>query len=496
MVALNRKRPQNGSNGHGAKRIKSVTSSAILHSYLSLPDVNKRVTAKTRPLDVFVWGTGSMCELGLGPAASTKEVKRPRLNPFLTKEKLGGALVVDIAPGGMHTMVLDSAGNVWSWGGNDGGVLGRDTSGKEVLKDMDNASESEDEDGDLNEAESTPGRVEGLPSGSDAKIVQLAATDNLSAALYSNGDVYAWGSFRCNEGILGFLRDEIKIQRTPVKIKELRNIVQLAPGKDHLLALDLKGLVYAWGNGQQYQLGRKILERHRYKTLEPHAMALTNIRYIASGDFHCFAIDHNDQVYTWGLNQFGQCGFTNDNGELEDGSLVSSPTVISKLSNMGIKEMAAGEHHSMALTEGGEVYTWGRYDMKEVGIPKNRLPESTYKDAHGKVRAVPVPTKLHVGAKESTVVKFKAIGCGSHHSFAVTDDGMVYAWGFGDTYAPGLGALDTDVEVPTRIVNTATKFEDIEVIGGGGQFSISGGVKIADEDAAEDRLEKYEDIDG
>lgn len=93
---------------------------------------------------------------------------------------------------------------------------------------------------------------------------------------------------------------KIKLQKTPLKIKELKNIVQLAAGKDHLLALDSKGIVYAWGNGQQYQLGRRILERHRYRSLEPQQFGLYNIKYIASGDFHCFAIDHSDNVYAWG----------------------------------------------------------------------------------------------------------------------------------------------------------------------------------------------------
>ena len=183
--------------------------------------------------------------------------------------------------------------------------MGRDTShSKQVLKDLD-APESDDEDGDLNEAESTPSLVQGL----DVKdqIVQLIATDNLSAVLLSNGDVYAWGCFRCNEGLLGFLRDEIKLQRTPMRIAELKNIVQLAAGKDHILALDSKGIVSAWGNGQQFQLGRRIMERHRLRSLEPQQFGLYNIRYVASGDYHCFAIDHNDQVYAWGLNQFGQC---------------------------------------------------------------------------------------------------------------------------------------------------------------------------------------------
>lgn len=495
MVALQRKRKEDSPQANGAKRTKSAaTSSFILHSYSKLPDVNEFKSAKTQPLDIFVWGTGSMCELGLGPSASTKEVKRPRLNPYLTSEKIGNKGIVDFAVGGMHVLALDSDNGVWSWGTNDSKVLGRDTSGaREVLKDMDQ-DESEDEDGDLNEAEATPGLVENLPKlDDDVKVVQLAATDNLSAVLYSNGDVYAWGTFRCNEGELGFLKD-IKKQVTPKKITQLHNVVQLVAGKDHLLALDSKGIVYAWGNGQQYQLGRRILERHRLSSLEPQQFGLYNIKYIASGDFHCFAVDHNDKVFAWGLNQFGQCALTDSNGELEDGSLITKPTLIPSLSDRNIVEFACGEHHTLALTSDGTVLAWGRYDMKEIGIPKNELPESTYKDQHGKERSVPVPTVIHFGKRESKV-KAKAIGAGSHHSFAITDDGMVYAWGFGDTYAPGLGPLDGDVEKPTRIVNTATKYHDIQLIGAGGQFSVSGGVKITDEDKAEDRLEKYEEID-
>lgn len=490
MVALKRKAsPSSPSISNGVKKARHATSSNILKSYSKLPDINEPVKAKEVPLDIFVWGTGSMCELGLGPSASTKEVKRPRLNPFLADKK-----IVDFSVGGMHTLALDSENRIWSWGGNDSGVLGRDTSkAKEILKDA--ADSDDDDDGDLNEAESTPGLVEGLPKIEGAKIVQLSATDNLSAALYSNGDVYAWGCFRCNEGLLGFLRDEIKIQHTPMKIVELNNIVQLAAGKDHLLALDKKGIVFAWGNGQQYQLGRRVLERHRYRALEPQQFGLYNIKYIASGDFHCFAIDADDKVYTWGLNQYGQCAITDRNGELEDGSTISKPTVVSALEGLKVKEIAAGEHHTLALTEDGDVYAWGRYDMKEVGISKDKLPEETFKDAHGNARSVPVPTKLQFGAKSENGIKMKAIGVGSHHSFAITTDGFVYAWGFADTYGPGLGPLDEDVETPTRIVNTATKYHDIRYIGAGGQFSVSGGVKIEDEDAGEDRLEKYEELD-
>lgn len=493
MVSLKRSRRSASPEGNGkAKRLKS-TSSSVLHAYSRLQDINEYPSAKSQPMSIFVWGTGSMCELGLGPAAATKEVKRPRLNPYLTKGRLDGASIVDFAVGGMHVLALDDRNRLWSWGTNDNLALGRDTSKvKEVLKSIEaSTSDDDDEDGDLNESESTPGLVENLPTGA-AKIVQLVATDNLSAILLSDGSVYAWGTFRCNEGILGFSK-ECEIQARPMKVKSVENVVQIAGGKDHILALDKKGIVYAWGNGQHFQLGRKILERHRLSALEPHAFGLYNIKYIASGDFHCFAIDTENRVFSWGLNQFGQCGVTDENGDLEDGSLLSQPTEVPELTQLHIKAIAAGEHHTLALTHSGDVFAWGRYDMKEVGISRAELPSWTFYDTHGQPRSVPKPFKLKISTDSN--LKMKAIAVGSHHSFAVTEDGVVYAWGFGDTYAPGLGPLDGDVEVPTRIYNTATKNMNIQMIAGGGQFSVSGGIEITNADEAERRLEKYEDID-
>ena len=466
-----------------------VSALALLHLKGRLPDVNTIPKPKTDPLDIFVWGSGAMCELGLVPEAKTKEVKRPRRNPLLNDGALGeGVHVVDFAAGGMHTLVLDSNNNLWSWGTNDYGVLGRDTSGAEVLKTID-GDDSDDEDASLNPKESTPGKVEGLPKG--IAIVGLAATDNLSAVILDNGDVWAWGGFRNNEGVLGFLRLD-KLERTPRKINELTNICQLAAGKDHLLAVDTKGVVFAWGNGQQNQLGRKVMPRHVLRTLEPQPFGLYNIKYIALGDFHCFAVDHDDHVYAWGLNQYGQCGVDVAEGGLRDGDMLPHPTLVNRLTNKGVSQIAGGEHHTIFLTELGDVYTSGRVDMKEVGIAEDKYPEYAYKDDHGRVRAIPMPTKVQVG--KQTSFKCKAIGAGSHQSYAVTEDGMVYAWGFADTYALGLGNLDDDIEVPTRIHNTATKDEDIVKVDGGGQFAISGGVKLA-EKAAEDRLEKYEDDD-
>lgn len=470
---------------HKRKIVKHISKTRAAHIINSIDDY-KHLYISVQPLDIFCFGTGSMCELGLGPLAKNKEVKRPRLNAFLPVNE---AKIISFAVGGMHTIALDANHNIWSWGCNDVGALGRDTSGaKEVLKDMD-AEDSDDEDGDLNELESTPHKLDRSlfpPLAEGHKVVQLTATDNLSCVLFSNGDIYAWGTFRCNEGILGFYRDKIKIQRTPWKVPNFSKyqIVQMAGGKDHVLFLDEEGVVFAWGNGQQYQLGRKVMERYRLNTLDPRPFGLRHIKYIASGENHCFAVKKDGTVVSWGLNQFGQCGISKN---VEDGALVTKPTKVKIDPSLKIKMIQAGEHHSLILTQDGDLYSFGRLDMFEVGIAKDKLPEeNTYKDEHGHARSVPIPTKL------TDVPKFKTIAAGSHHSLAVATNGICYSWGFGETYAVGLGPAGEDIESPTRIKNTATQNENIILVGCGGQFSVSGGVKLSDVDA-EKRAEEMGD---
>lgn len=456
----------------GRKATKSHDSHIINH-----PNDYKPFYLSVKPMDVFCWGTGSMCELGLGPAAKNKEVKRPRLNPYLPVDKVK---IISFAVGGMHTLAIDSENNIWSWGCNDVGALGRSTVGaKEQLKDMDADNSSEDEDSDLNDLESTPMIIprEYFPALQEGhKVVQLAATDNLGCVLFDNGDIYAWGTFRCNEGILGFYQEKIKIQFEPWKVPPFSKykVVQMAPGKDHILFLDEEGVVFSWGNGQQYQLGRKVMERFRLKTLDPRPSGLKHIRYVFSGENHSFALTQDGKLLSWGLNQYGQCGVSE---EIEDGALVTVPQEVVLPGGVRVKMVSAGEHHSLVLTQDGDLYSFGRLDMFEIGMSKNDLPENAYTDAHGKQRAVPLPTKL------KNVPKFKTVTAGSHHSMAVSHNGLAYSWGFGETYAVGLGPAGEDTEIPTRIKNTATQNHNIVMIGCGGQFSVSGGVKLPDDEA-------------
>lgn len=111
---------------------------------------------------ILVFGQGDVGQLGLGE--DVVEKMRPAVIPDYQD-------IVAVAAGGMHNVCLRKTGEVLTFGCNDEGALGRDTS-KEG-------------------SETVPGTVE-LPG----KAIQVTAGDSHSAALLEDGRAFAWGSFR------------------------------------------------------------------------------------------------------------------------------------------------------------------------------------------------------------------------------------------------------------------------------------------------------------
>jgi Regulator of chromosome condensation (RCC1) repeat len=143
--------------------------------------------------DVYVFGTGDAGELGLGSEKGQQSVKRPRLNPLLAADKIG---VVSQSVGGMHTAVLTHDNKILTWGVNDTGALGRDTEWDGGYRDMDDDSDSDDSETNINPRESMPTEVDmsALPEG--IVWTQITCTDSATFALTNDGFVYGWGTFR------------------------------------------------------------------------------------------------------------------------------------------------------------------------------------------------------------------------------------------------------------------------------------------------------------
>ncbi|KAF2738198.1 RCC1/BLIP-II [Polyplosphaeria fusca] len=430
----------------------------------------------TTPLKVFVFGEGSAGELGLGADKRAIDVKRPRYNELLSDMN-----VVKIACGGMHVIALTQDNKILTWGVNDNGALGRDTSQVDVkMKDIGEADDSDadsddDSDSGLNPAESTPGPVSSDWFPDDTEFVDVAAGDSCSFALTTEGAVYGWGTFRKNEGILGFARN-VEISRMPMFIEELRKITHIQCGTNHALALDHSGQVFAWGNGQQNQLGRRLTERNLITSLVPTRLGFMDgsvtrpskeIVSISCGDYHAFAIAKDGHIWSWGANNYCEAGHPENAGQ--DNASIERPQVVQRLESRKVIAIEGGSHHNVALTSDGECLVWGRCDGSQTGIPFAKLEvmndETEVLKMDGKPKILLQPTAI------PGLQHIVAAGTGPDHTLAIDKDGKAFAWGFSSNYQTGLGT-DDDVSLPTQIANTAVKDTHLVWAGAGGQYSM------------------------
>jgi alpha-tubulin suppressor-like RCC1 family protein len=85
----------------------------------------------------------------------------------------------------------------------------------------------------------------------------------------------------------------------------------------------------------------------------------------------------NGEIFSWGFNNVGQCGlggYFPSNGQPQQDYCVFHPTVILSLKKT-VKEIAAGNTHSLCLTNEGTVFSWGSNDCGELGRRKGKPTE-------------------------------------------------------------------------------------------------------------------------
>lgn len=184
----------------------------------------------------------------------------------------------------------------------------------------------------------------------------------------------------------------------------LSNVVAVAAGDRHNIALRLDGTVLGWGNNTYNQ------------TNVPSSVS--NIIAISSGTYHNIALRSNGTVATWGYNGEGQ---------------TNVPVGLSNVIAIG-----AGERFSLAIKNDGTVVGWGNNAYGQINVPGSlnaavAVAGGYYHtlalQANGAVVAWGYggDGQTNVPSGLSNVV---AIAAGERHSLALKNDGTVVAWGY------------------------------------------------------------------
>ena len=122
-----------------------------------------------------------------------------------------------------------------------------------------------------------------------------------------------------------------------------------------------------------------------------------------------------DRVFSWGTGDDGQLGHP---GPFEKSGVNMTyaelePRNVVALQDEGVVQLACGLAHSAAVTKDGRLFTWGQGKDHRLG--------------HGIEGMVEEPRVVAALAG----VNITKVACGDNHTLAISDEGVLYSWGFG-----------------------------------------------------------------
>ncbi len=264
-----------------------------------------------RDRTIWVWGDNSYGQLGTGKYENWDG------DNYWSPVNIDLDDVVNVSAGDRHSLAVRGDGSVWSWGANDRGQLGDDSTVERLA----------------------PTHIPGID-----KVVYVSAGGNHSLALRSDGTVWAWGDNR--KGQLAQVEKEYFTN--PVQIGQLSDVLLVSAGYEHNLALKRDGTVWAWGNNDNGQLGNTTFNNSK----SPFRLELKDIKYINAGYDTSLAIDEQGNLWSWGKNS----------------SQKHTPGFVMS----GVRVAVAGFDHNVAEmgNPSGKIVAWGSNRMGQLGDGK------------------------------------------------------------------------------------------------------------------------------
>ena len=323
---------------------------------------------------------------------------------------------------------------------------------------------------DLSYSDSTqqnvpPGlNLDKIPNELKGEVQAMSIGTTYGIGVDAEGKVHTWGYTK--------VTDTIDIGNIPEEVQRA-DIVDVAAGYDHALALSADGILYVWGNdrlGQadipQKAQGKKFVQ---IGASTQYSAALTEDGYLyiwgneGAADVKVKK-EFQNHIAKFALADYAYVCLMDDGSVQYTGYKTTSAYAVNIPEGLdsGVIDIAASSTSLAAVTEDGEIKMWGIMEKGENNIPEmdgeivklygGRYHYTALLD-NGKVISwgddhfgqAETPKSLADGTK-----KVKDIQVGYYQNYAFCEDGSVITWGLKGYL---LGSDNMGRDVLTRLVN-------------------------------------------
>ncbi|KAI9240353.1 hypothetical protein MVEG_08730 [Podila verticillata NRRL 6337] len=227
----------------------------------------------------------------------------------------------------------------------------------------------------------------------------------------------------------GDTRESLPALETFHVVRELSDLKVVkavtGPNSAHNVFLTDDGDAWVLGRNEKGQLGVGDNTPHPLPMKVPTIYATigkknVNVKFVdaAVGRHHTILVSDTGLVYAAGDNKMGQLG----QSAIKEFHSFVQVTGFGKDKAVAV---SCGAEFTMLLTDKGHLWAFGSPEYGQLGNKTN----GQYLQQSNRLVHIPQTNPVHVASLKDKVIT--QVACGTNHTLALDNEGMVYSWGFG-----------------------------------------------------------------